>query len=115
MVIRGDFRAMGTRLATPALQVFTGKLAQVRFQAMPDTGNREVFVMRERSKQHQAYPRKPSRGAKDMWETRPARERTISKPRKVMDQVWRDALQYLDDPDLHGLRGMRPVGKGKLR
>lgn len=71
--------------------------------------------MRELSKQRQAWPRKPGRGTKDLWETRPVRERAISKPRKMMDQAWRDALQYLDDTDLHGLRGMRPVGKGKLR
>jgi len=70
--------------------------------------------MREPSKQRQAYPRKPNRGAKDMGETRPARTRAVSKPRMLMEQAWRDAL-HLDDTDLHGLGGMRQVGKGKLR
>jgi len=84
--------------------------------------------MRELSKQRQAYPRRTTRASGDVWETRGesrgdsrgdsrARERmgAIGKPRKLMEQAWRDALQYLDDSESASLRGMRPVGKGRLR
>lgn len=74
--------------------------------------------MRERSKHGAGNARKPARRRGDVREARATRERgdgALSKPRKLMEQAWNDTLQYLDEGELISLRGMRLIGKSRLR
>ena len=77
--------------------------------------------MRELFKQRSTNRRKAIRGLRQAWSLRPraerdeARDQPSSKPRLVLQQVWRDAIEALDDLELPGTWSMRPVGKGRLR